>query len=62
LSDVSIKGIWSGDCTVTLFPNSEAPFHLLPVVRSVKSFYWEADFALVPGRIVRDFLKEESNG
>jgi acetoacetate decarboxylase len=62
LSDVRIKGIWSGDCTVTLFPNSEAPFHLLPVVRSVKSFYWEADFALVPGRIVRDFLKEESNG
>jgi len=48
LSDVQIKGIWSGNCTVNLYPNTEAPFHLLPVVKSVKSFYWEADFALVP--------------
>jgi acetoacetate decarboxylase len=61
LSDVRIKGIWSGDCTVNLYPNTEAPFHLLPVVRNVKSFYWEADFALVPGKIVRDFLKEDLN-
>jgi len=61
LSDVQIKGIWSGNCTVNLYPNTEAPFHLLPVVKSVKSFYWEADFALVPGVIVRDFLKEQSN-
>jgi len=59
LSDVQIKGIWSGNCTVNLYPNTEAPFHLLPVVKSVKSFYWEADFALVPGVIVRDFLKEK---
>jgi acetoacetate decarboxylase len=61
LSDVRIKGIWSGDCTVNLYPNTEAPFHLLPVVRNVRSFYWEADFALVPGKIVRDFLKEDLN-
>ena len=61
LSDVHIKGIWSGDCTVNLYPNAQAPFHLLPVLKSIKSFYWEADFALVPGVIVRDFLKEESN-
>jgi acetoacetate decarboxylase len=59
LSDVQIKGIWSGNSTVNLYPNTEAPFHLLPVVKSVKSFYWEADFALVPGVIVRDFLKEK---
>jgi acetoacetate decarboxylase len=59
LSDVQIKGIWSGNCTVNLYPNTEAPFHLLPVVKSVKSFYWEADFALVAGVIVRDFLKEK---
>jgi acetoacetate decarboxylase len=59
LSDVHIKGIWSGECTVNLYPNTQAPFHLLPVLKSVKSFYWEADFALVPGVIVRDFLKEE---
>jgi len=59
LSDVRVKGIWSGECTVNLYPNTQAPFHLLPVLKSVKSFYWEADFALVPGVIVRDFLKEE---
>jgi acetoacetate decarboxylase len=61
LSNVEIKGMWSGDVTVELHPNKEAPFHLLPVVKNVKSFYWEADFALVPGIIIRDFLKEQSN-
>ena len=61
LSNVEIKGMWSGDVTVELHPNKEAPFHLLPVVKNIKSFYWEADFALVPGVIVRDFLKEQSN-
>jgi acetoacetate decarboxylase len=61
LSNVEVKGMWSGDVTVELHPNKEAPFHLLPVVKNVKSFYWEADFALVPGVIVRDFLKEQSN-
>jgi acetoacetate decarboxylase len=61
LSNVEIKGMWSGDVTVELHPNKEAPFHLLPVVKNVKSFYWEADFALVPGVIVRDFLREQSN-
>ena len=61
LSDVRFKGIWSGDCTVELYPNTEAPLHLLPVVKNIRSFYWEADFALVPGVIVRDFVKEHSN-
>ena len=61
LSDVRVKGIWSGDCTVELYPNTEAPLHLLPVVKNIRSFYWEADFALVPGVIVRDFVKEHSN-
>jgi len=61
LANVEIKGIWSGDVTIELHPNKEAPFHLLPVVKNIKSFYWEADFALVPGVIVRDFLKEDSN-
>jgi acetoacetate decarboxylase len=61
LSEVRVKGIWSGDCTVELYSNTEAPFHLLPVVRNIRSFYWEADFALVPGVIVRDFVKEHSN-
>jgi acetoacetate decarboxylase len=53
--------MWSGDVTVELHPNKEAPFHLLPVLKNIKSFYWEADFALVPGVIVRDFLKEKAN-
>ena len=61
IAQIQDKGFWSGDVTVELHPNKEAPFHLLPVVKNVKSFYWEADFALVPGVIVRDFLKEQSN-
>lgn len=61
LSGVRVKGIWSGICTVDLYPNAQAPFHLLPVLNNIRSFYWEADFALVPGVIIRDFIKEESN-
>lgn len=61
LSAVSVKNIWAGNGTVELFPNKEAPFHLLPVIKNIKTFYWEADFALVPGIIIRDFIKEQAN-
>lgn len=62
LSAVNVKKIYKGNGTIELFPNNEAPFHLLPVVKNIRTFYWEADFALVPGIIIRDFMKEQANG
>lgn len=58
LADVSVKECWKGPSTLKLFENKEAPFHLLPVVETIESFYWKADFSLVPGVILYDYLKE----
>ena len=39
-----------------LRPNAQAPIHRLPVVDMLDGLYWRADFTLVPGRIIRDYL------
>jgi len=41
-------------------PNAQAPIHRLPVVDMLDSFHWRADFTLVPGRVVHDYLGETS--
>ncbi|WP_421726213.1 acetoacetate decarboxylase [Bauldia sp.] len=56
LSDVVVHECWSGPCTVELRPNAQAPVHRLPVVDMLDGFHWRADFTLVPGRIVHDYL------
>jgi acetoacetate decarboxylase len=56
LADVSVHECWSGPCTVELRPNAQAPIHRLPVVDMLDGLYWRADFTLVPGRIIHDYL------
>ena len=58
LADVVVKECWKGPSRIELFENKEAQFHLLPVIETVESFYWKADFSLVPGVILYDYLKE----
>jgi len=60
LSEVVVKECWRSDSNVTLYENRSAPFHLLPVVETLESFIWRADFALVPGTILHDYLKKEN--
>ncbi len=57
LSDVVIKECWKSPAELTIQPNEAAPFHLLPVLETIEAFYWKADFTLVPGSILVDFLK-----
>lgn len=57
LSDVVVKECWRGPSQLTIEINESAPFHLLPVLETVESFYWKADFTLVPGTILYDYLK-----
>ena len=45
-----------GPCTVELRPNAQAPIHRLPVVDMLDGLYWRADFTLVPGRVIHDYL------
>jgi len=56
LADVRVHECWSGPCTVELRPNAQAPVHRLPVVEMLDGFHWRADFTLVEGRVVYDYL------
>ncbi|WP_135447740.1 acetoacetate decarboxylase family protein [Tabrizicola caldifontis] len=58
LADVTIHECWRGPCTVELRPNAQAPIHRLPVREMLDGFFWAADFTLVPGQIIHDYLKE----
>ena len=37
-------------------PNAQAPIHRLPVVEMLDGFHWRADFTLVEGRVIYDYL------
>ena len=56
LANVVVHECWSGPCTVELRPNIQAPVYRLPVVEMLDAFYWRADFTLVPGEILHDYI------
>ena len=58
LADVIIKDCKRGPSSLTIYEDKDAPFHLLPVLETVESFLWKADFTLVPGIILHDYLKD----
>jgi acetoacetate decarboxylase len=58
LSDVRVHESWIGPCTVELRPNAQAPVFRLPVVEHGLGLYWRADFTLVEGTVVHDYLKK----
>lgn len=59
LSDVIVHECWKGPATLVLEPNISAALYRLPVIETVESFYWKADFTLVSGTILLDYLKNE---
>jgi acetoacetate decarboxylase len=59
LGDVTVHECWSGPCTVELRPNAQAPVYRLPVREMLVGFYWRADFTLVPGKIIYDYLQHD---
>lgn len=58
LADVQVHECWSGPCSVELRANVQAPVYRLPVVEALTGFYWRADFTLVAGQILYDYLEE----
>ena len=56
LADVEVHECWTGPCTVELRPNAQLPVFRLPVIEPLQGFYWRADFTLVPGEIIHDYL------
>ena len=59
LSEVKVSECWRGPSTTELRPNAQAPVFRLPVKQMMDGFYWKAEFTLVPGTILFDYLKEE---
>jgi acetoacetate decarboxylase len=57
LSDVVVHEAWGGPATVELRPNAQLPVHRLPVLEMLQGFFWRADFTLVPGEVLHDYLE-----
>ncbi|MDD9855106.1 MAG: acetoacetate decarboxylase [Gammaproteobacteria bacterium] len=56
LARVKVHECWRGACTAELRPHIQAPLWRLPVAEALEGFYWRADFTLVAGEIVHDYL------
>lgn len=57
LTDVTVHECWQGACTVEVRANAQLPVCRLPVVEALQGFYWRADFSLVAGEIIHDYLE-----
>lgn len=56
LSNVKIHECWYGPCSVELRANVLAPLYRLPVIETGNGYFWRADFTLVSGSVVHDYL------
>lgn len=56
LAEVVVHECWTGPCTVELRANAQLPVFRLPVVEPLQGFHWRADFSLVPGEVIHDYL------
>jgi acetoacetate decarboxylase len=57
LSEITVKGSWSGPARLHLVPHVNAPVADLPVRRIVGATHFIADLTLPYGRIVHDYKK-----
>ena len=58
LANVQVHEAWSGPCTVELRANAQLPVSRLPVLEPLQGIYWRANFTLVQGDIIHDYLAE----
>jgi acetoacetate decarboxylase len=56
LSDVDLKGAWTGPTELTLFSHALAPLAELPVLEIVSGTHIIADLTLELGKVVHDYL------
>ena len=57
LTDIAIKGAWTGPADLDLFKHALAPVASLPVKRVVSALHMVSDLTLPYGRVVYDYLK-----
>jgi acetoacetate decarboxylase len=56
LTDVALKGAWTGPGALTLFSHALAPIAELPVLEIVSATHIVADLTLGLGKVVHDYL------
>lgn len=56
LANLTLHEAWVGPGTVELRPNAQLPVFRLPVVEPLEAILWRADFTLVAGEILHDYL------
>jgi acetoacetate decarboxylase len=59
LANVRVLECWSGPGTVELRPNAAVPMYRLPVLEFLDGFHWRAEFDLIGGTVVYDYLAED---
>ncbi len=57
LTDITIKGAWSGPARLHLIPHVNAPVADLPVFNTVGGMHFVADLTLPYGRVLYDYLE-----
>lgn len=58
LTDVEIKGAWTGPGSLELHPHALAPISDLPVRKIVSAVHFVTDLTLPYGEVVEDFLRK----
>jgi len=57
LSDVNVKGAWTGPAQLELFHHAMAPVAMLPIKRIVSAVHIVSDLTLPYGRVIYDYMK-----
>lgn len=57
MSDITVKGAWSGHARLHLIPHVNAPVADFPVNKVIGGSHFIADITLPYGRVVHDYLK-----
>ena len=57
MTDITVRGAWSGPARLHLVPHVNAPVADFPVQRIIGGFHFIADITLPYGRVAHDYLK-----
>jgi acetoacetate decarboxylase len=58
LTDIAVKGAWSGPARLHLVPHANAPVADLPVRQALGGLHFIADLTLPYGRVLHDYLAD----
>lgn len=60
MSDINVKGAWSGPCSLELHPHALAPVADFPIKKIKSAVHFITDLTLPYGEVVEDFLRKRN--